>query len=321
MIENQLLQKYFEGKCTQEELQVVLQWLNDDKADHELLRVMMMRRWDNLFEAEKEEEEKAEPAPVLRLRRSFLRYAIAASVAGVLMVGAWLFNDYRVRSLAASWRSLANTSTKMKFCLLPDSTSVWLDPKSTLWWRMPLAAGEARSIRVEGQAFFDVARDKDRPFVVYSGALVTRVLGTAFNIEAYREEKNIRISLINGKVAIQQWTPAGLPAEVLKPGEVLNYEKETATTRKMPLKMTDLSDWTSGHLVFNEVPVQTALERLATLYHFDLRYRKDVHLENDRFSTVFTKEETPVQMIRNILFITPYTYRLIGNNEVEIIHK
>ena len=60
MMEDQLLRKYFEGTCTQEELHLVLQWLNDDRADHGLLREMMLLRWDSLFEVQREEEEEVE---------------------------------------------------------------------------------------------------------------------------------------------------------------------------------------------------------------------------------------------------------------------
>ena len=368
MIDKHLIQKYFDGVCNAEELALILGWLNDDSRDHAVLREMMMGRWEDqeslaggeelkirlLFSLQQKlyplrAEEEAVPARARRLS-GFYKYGIAASIAGILFLGYQVFNHHRLRELAAQWRSVVNTSTKMKFCMLPDSTGVWLDPKSTLSWQMPIDEGAARNVRIEGQAFFKVTADMSHPFIVHSGPLVTRVLGTAFNVEAYPDEKDVRISLVSGKIALQRISPAGsrrmsledpaldsaeimdssllpdsarvrmFPVEILKPGEMLTYVKHAGTMRRAPLKMADLSDWTSGHLVFSEVPVRVALERLATLYHFSLHYAKDVYLENDRFSTVFTKEETPAQMIRNILFITDCTYKINGT-EVEIIRK
>lgn len=336
MIQKELIDKYFEGQCDPEELKIVLEWLNDENADHSLLQEIMTARWEaerhfsgsevlkprllsalqqRLYPFAATPEEISSPMPVIGTRRKFFRYGIAASVAGLLFLGAFVFNYYRLRSLAAQWRSLTNTSTRMKYCLLPDSTSVWLNPKSTLSWSMPFDA--QRTVRIEGQAFFDVAKDESRPFLVNSGPIAVKVLGTAFNIEAYPDEKDIRISLVNGKVGIQT---AKETVEILNSGEMFTYIKDAHLSRKAPLKMTGLSDWTSGHLMFSETPVKTALERMERLYHFHLRYGKDVHLENYRFSTVFTKEETPEQMIKNILFITGYTYRITGT-EVEIISK
>jgi transmembrane sensor len=380
MIDKHLIQKYFDGACNAEELALILGWLNDDNQDHAVLREMMMGRWEGEESLAGGEELKirllsslqqrlypsnmTHPAPIqettalveeevpARVRQisGFYKYGIAASIAGLLFLGYQLFNHHRLRELAAQWRSVANTSAKMKFCMLPDSTGVWLDPKSTLSWQMSPDEGAARNVRIEGQAFFNVNADKGHPFIVFSGPLITRVLGTAFNIEAYPDEKDVRISLVSGKIALQRISPAGarrrsledpgldsaeimdssllpdsarmrmFPVEILKPGEMLTYVKKAGTMRRAPLKMADLSDWTSGHLVFSEVPVRVALERLAKLYHFTLRYQNDVHLEKDSFSTVFTREETPTQMIRNILFITQYTYRINGN-EVEIVHK
>ncbi len=365
MIDKLLIQKYFDGLCDAEELAVVLSWLNDDNADHAVLREMMMRRWETqecvsegeqlkirLLSALQQELYPTPVAPATPVRRlsRFYKYGIAAAVAGLLFIGYQLFDHHQLRERSSRWRSVVNTSAKMKFCMLPDSTGVWLDPKSTLSWQMSIDERAARNVRIEGQAFFNVRTDKEHPFIVFSGPLVTRVLGTAFNIEAYPDEKDVRISLVSGKIALQRVSSAGarrtaledpgldsaeimdssllpdsgrmrmFPVEVLKKGETFTYVKKAGTMRRSPLKMADLSDWTSGHLVFSEVPVRVALERLSKYYHFTLRYQGDVHLENDSFSTVFTREETPVQMIRNILFITQYTYRINGG-EVEIVHK
>ncbi|MBN9384150.1 MAG: FecR domain-containing protein [Chitinophagaceae bacterium] len=343
MIDKQLIHKYFEKRCTPEELQLMIEWLEDDREDHTLLDEVMQTQWesqqeDNAGEGLKHRllddlREQLYPHVMgeesetrsLRPHRRIFRYVAAASVIAVMAISYQLiYNTNRHTkinsSIAAEWISVADTATRIQHLLLPDSTQVWLNPGSSIVYSINPGV-DRRLVRLNGQAFFDVRHDAGRPFIVYTGDIATKVLGTAFNIEAYPYEKNIRVSLVSGSVAIQRSAAGNRPAmeEVLTSGKMLTYAKDSGTSRKDPLAITDIADWTAGHIIFNDVPVKIALERLSRLYHFHLTYDKEVSLDNTRFSTVFNDEQ-PEEMIRNILFITDYTYRLKGN-ELRVIQK
>lgn len=355
MMEKELVRKYFEGRCTAEELAVVLAWLNKEGADHALLQEIMEESWkqesvmsaDNAMKScllSKLQQQLypggAEKPPVRlypahteepvmigerSIRKKSITYGMVACVAGLLLLAAWVLRYYNQPVQLERWNTLANTGTGVKYCLLPDGTKIWLSQASTLYWAEPFA-GSQRSVRIEGQAFLEVAQDKKHPFVVQSGSVMTRVLGTAFNIESYAEENEIKVSLIDGKVAVQHAATGNVDrqaadtiTEILNAGEMLTYTKATGNTRKEELRVTAMADWTGGHLVFNEVTVKVALERLARLYHLNLHVQEGVNLDKNRFSTVFTTE-TPEQIIKGILFITDYTCRITGK-DVEIRRK
>lgn len=326
MTDKQLLQKYFAGQCDARELKTVLSWLNDDNADHTLLLELMQAGWENGKEQVHDPVRQARLLGELRTRLYPVRrpvrqiwYSVAASAAILIMAAAFLFRDgvrprQRQAETARHWKVLSNTGSHMQKATLPDSTTVWLTAGSNLFYDHH-ESNPQRSVRLEGQAFFDVAHNTERPFVVQTGSLAVTVLGTTFNIEAYPAEENIRVSLVSGKVSVQ---PSGKKTELLRGGEMLTYTKAGGACKKETLVLNDMQTWTNGQIVFHDISVGDALERLAKYYQLHITYGKGVHLGDQRFSTIF-RHETPELMIRNILFITGYTYRLQGK-ELEIIN-
>lgn len=296
-MDKSLLEKYFEGRCNPAELREVLKWLTDDGQDPALLEEVMSAGWEEIHSES-------------YIKRRWWLWAAAAAVV-VLVVGASLL--YRpVRPVpATTWVTVTNQDTHIEYTLLPDGTKVWLDPNSSVSYDRGRDSLR-RLVRLNGQAFFDVARDDVHPFVVYGGGLSVRVLGTAFNMEAYDGEPSTRVSLVRGKVAVTVMANPAARPQVLTNGELLNFMPGTGLVTREALRELTMSDWTGGHLVFNDVPVQVALGRLCRLYGLRLSCAGNVHLDKYRFSTVFDGESRD-QMIRNILFITGYTYRLQGD--------
>lgn len=331
MITRQLLQQYFDGHCTEQEQKIIITWLKDDTQDHSLLQNMMEQQWEE--QKEEADGEILKDKLLLELRKKLypvqtggavvrsipsrrrIFVSVAASIAALLLLGVWFWNTTGKQQIpssiasAAQWDSIANTSAGKQLITLADDTRIWLSPGSSLKYAVGKFNKE-RIVRLEGQAFFDVAHHASSVFKVYTGNIETRVLGTAFNIEAYESEKNIRVSLVRGRVAVHKQV-AQPPLTQLQAGEILTYTKADSTAVKGVLKLTDMSNWTSQRIVFNDVRVQDALERLALQYHLTMEYEKGVRLEDKRFSTVFN-HETLEQMIQNILFITDHNYRLQG---------
>ncbi len=327
MITQELLQRYFNNECTPDENRYVIHWLQDDTADHSLLLAMMDEHWDQEHGQAAGEELKAAllqdlqqqfyPAKntraVIKPLRRWLWYGAAAAVLVIFLTGLWRWNIGKNGQAGAQmatttqWYTITNNTVLKKHIVLPDSTQIWLAPGSRMAYAAERQPAE-RIVHLEGQAFFDVAPDMTRPFLVYAGHIQTKVLGTAFNIEAYGRENEIRISLVKGRVAVQSTTR---PAEELQAGEILTYTKTDSSIRKTSLKMNTMAEWTGNRMILNDVPVRAALERITQQYHLTVIYGKDVRLDNKRFSTVFD-QETPEQMIQNILFITDYHYHLRG---------
>lgn len=336
MHDKKLVQQFLEGKCTPEEETLFRKYLADDKADLSLIMVIMSEAWDNIPEtgttvsdAQKDEllvalrhrlypEEKVETGKVVPLPKRTKRiwYSVAASLLTVGMASWWMLGNLRKTpphvenaSTATTWKTLTNNDSRVKYAMLPDSSKVWLHPHSILAYDMQYN-GQQRAIRLQGEAFFDVSHDEKHPFMVYTGDIATKVLGTAFNVEAWSKEASIRVSLVRGKVALEDSAMQNQqPLQVLQAGEMADYNKQQHTSAKADLKIRSIEEYTKGYLVCNDLLVTDALERVASRYNMKIVYTGNVNLQGKRITTVF-KNETVGQMLNIILFVSKCKYTM-----------
>ncbi len=335
MLEKELLRKYLAGQCTEEEKLFVNRYLADHTEEIPALDALLESSWEKSRHALVPEEETMkhlqklrsqlypETAKAVSLRSRTFRYlGYAAAAVAAILIPLFLMRAPKTDPLASynPWDSVSNPGSTSIHIVLPDSSTAWVSPNSTLHWNMH--GGNRRMVRLEGEAFFDVTHRPAAPFIVQTGNINTRVLGTAFNIEAYQKEASLRISLVRGKVAVEKQL-AGQDAgavqsiETLQPGDILNYHKADSTARKEPLIITDIRQWTAGYLVLNDVLLSDALERISARYHITITCTNKAAYNHKRLSTVF-KDETTEQMLDIIGFITGCKYRKKGKDQIEI---
>jgi ferric-dicitrate binding protein FerR (iron transport regulator) len=221
---------------------------------------------------------------------------------------------------------------------LPDGTQVWLNADSKITYNENFQ-GTLREVQLTGEAFFDVTRDETRPFVIHTNAIDVRVLGTAFNVRSYADEKNTETSLIHGSVEI---TLRNNPDKkiILKPNEKLtvqnnepaltsNRPADKKTEFKQPLlmigklnyKQQDSSAietlWVKNKLAFDG----EALEDIALKIErwFDVKVTiSDEKLKKEPFSGVFDNES--LQVVMEALRLTGKFKYDINKKEVTIGH-
>lgn len=321
-----LISKYFNGECTAEEEKAVLEYFaNGDNREFEAL---LQQSWNTVPASDIGDVvtrrmlgniEKATYAKPTRWWQHWQRAAAAILI--LATVGGALWTNRRKSpppALATTWKTISNSQHRLQLTILPDSTRVWLSPQSTLSY---ITREKERSIQLQGEAFFDVAKDEQHPFIIYTGHVATQVLGTSFNIEAYQRENAIRISLVRGAVAIANTDSTGrLSSTVatLSPGEMLQYDKQNHQYKTEKIRLTGADEWTNGSLVFNEVPLTDAVHRVAGRYGLKVRFAKGAAalLKNKRLTAVF-REESSTDILNNMLFISNCQLRQRGN-EFEI---
>ena len=152
---------------------------------------------------------------------------------------------------------------------LDDGTRVWLNSESSI--RFPIAfGGEERKIWVEGEVFIDVVKDVRRPFIVNTGDLDIKVLGTKFNVRAYGEEECILTTLVEG--AVQVDAPAGEIA-VLSPSEQLVYNKENGMNDVRVVDVELFVSWKDGVYVFESQRLEDIMTLIAKWYDVEVFYQ------------------------------------------------
>ena len=161
---------------------------------------------------------------------------------------------------------------------LADGTRVWLNAASSL--KFPTAfTGNERRVEITGEAYFEVAKDKTKPFfVTLPNQSAIEVLGTSFNVNAYTEEKNIQATLLEGSMRLHANTESSPQSALLKPGEQASIPSN-AKAREITLDKADIEKvmaWRNGFFYLEGVTLKEALTQLSRWYDIEVVYDKEV---------------------------------------------
>jgi ferric-dicitrate binding protein FerR (iron transport regulator) len=172
--------------------------------------------------------------------------------------------------------------------VLPDGSNVWLNAESTIKFKVPFDK-TSRDISLSGEAFFDVRKYPKLPFVVKSGNVNIRVLGTRFNYKAYDEENNIEVVLAEGKVSINTNGEKIGNEVTMKPGDRAVFDKTTGTTQITNEKIEKYIAWHNGKLVFDETPMPEVAAQIGRWFGIEVIIN-DTRIKNYRITTTFEGE-------------------------------
>ncbi|GGH69906.1 ferric-dicitrate binding protein FerR (iron transport regulator) [Filimonas zeae] len=309
---NQLLEKYLAGKCTPAEEAMVDEWYHQLTAGEENLLEK-----DRAFAAQAERQLRNQlpglPAQVIpaATRMQPLRRvtAIAAAITGILLVySGYLVWKGSMRKQAAAITAMNTGRRELKKVVLPDSSVVWLNEFSSLEWDENFNDTE-RGVKLSGEARFAVAQHAGRPFRVQAGTTTTTVLGTEFNIEAYKDEQAIKVALLSGKVRFEENSLQHQPV-VLLPGHMVTYTKATAHSEVNSIGNAAVDAWVEGAMVFNEVPVEEAIIRLARHFDWTVQWKQKLAAGDGTTVTALFRRETPEQILQGIALTNQIRYRL-----------
>lgn len=210
-------------------------------------------------------------------------FATAAAVA-LLCLSVWTAYLYMQPVAIQTVSTLAETRTVS----LPDGTSVTLNHYSTLTYPERFKT-DNREVELNGEAYFEVSKDKKHPFIVQTEAVDVRVLGTQFNVDAYRDSPDVRTTLLTGSVAVSN--KSNSEHMILKPNEIAIYNKvEKKLTRKLLEDATDEISWRHGEFIFDDVPLKDIARELSNSFGTTIQIT-DPTLQNYRISARFRNGE------------------------------
>lgn len=157
---------------------------------------------------------------------------------------------------------------------LPDGTEVWLNAASSLKYAANLLQYGKRKVSLQGEAYFQVAKDKAHPFVVETEKQLVEVLGTHFNINAYSDEKVVKTTLLEGSVKIASLSGDKTKSSILKPGQqsVLN-EKGIQVTEVEP---DEAIAWQKGYFRFYDEHIVSVMSKISRWYNIEVEYESQL---------------------------------------------
>lgn len=277
---NGLLKRYLNGKCSAEESRLVETWLAKNGGENDEWKHIndtARKQWlsylygdvQKSIQLKDEDKNIVNIHPASGLRVWKLTASIAASF--VLICGlyaAWPALQNRISPV--SYHELSAASGKRKLLVLDDGTRLWLNSGSSLKYPNRFK-GKKREVYLQGEAYFEVAHNAEIPFIVHTGKLRTRVLGTIFNIRAYKDDPDVKVTLFTGKVElIKEISNKKTSKLILLPKQVATYRKDAESLVKTTVSnitINHYSAWKDGKLIFDETPVPEVLKRLSLAYN------------------------------------------------------
>lgn len=194
---------------------------------------------------------------------------------------------------------------------LPDGSVVKLNAGSSIRYPQEFA-GHERNVSLQGEAFFDVVENPDKPFVISTDGLETKVLGTSFNVRSYQDEAEIKVAVVTGKVKISG--PDG-NSSVLLPSEMGIFEREKASIIKDHYDFRKEIGWTDGVLYFDKDDLKTVMKKLEMWYGVNFDVEKSFRFKG-LYSGEFRNNESLEVVLEGISFTSGFDYIIDGNTVV-----
>ena len=271
------------------------------------------------------------------------KLSIAAVSIGIIATAVWWFTQSSTTAVAAAQKNEIVAAKGARSSIeLPDGSHVWLNSDSKLIYDAKFN-DSIREVTLEGEAYFNVVKNAGRPFIVHTSGIDVQVLGTAFNVKSYPQERTIEATLIHGSIQVLNKKEPKSPKVILRPHEKLVFNKEqhafaaggqqeqekapAAKTSDMsisalPKNIPDTSlietSWVYNKLLFDGDTFRELAVKMERWFNVKISF-KDEKVANYRLRGVFENEniEEALQALKTIV---SFNYKLT-NNEIQISKK
>lgn len=249
-----------------------------------------------------------------RSRILSLRITAAAAAIALLCVMSWSVYQYMKPIAMCTISTLANQQEVR----LPDGTQITLNHYSTLTYPEKFNT-DTRKVELSGEAYFEVSKDKEHPFIVETSSVDVEVLGTHFNVEAYPDDPEVSTTLFEGSVAVSNKSNAN--QVILKPNEQAIYNKETnSLICKAADDVTEELAWREGKFIFNHLPLQEIVRQLSNSFGIRIDI-PDKALQEYRLTARFTDGEGLTEILDLLKTAAHFNYTYSQNRKQIIITK
>lgn len=329
----ELLQVYLSGKATSAEYNELMRMIKsgnyDDllkqRIDDSLLHdkpafdLDINRSQDLLYRILNSEKQTAKLIPVNRPVLRYRRWYVAAAALLIITLTIWGL----VSMTTNPGSPIAKTEKKVlepapqtngkRYIRLQDGSTALLNEGSKLDYP-PDFANDKREVSLTGEAYFDIRPDAKRPFIVHTGKINTTVLGTAFNIKAYPEQKQVTVTVTRGKVKVGDNKKT---FGVIVPNESIAVNTEINSFRLERVNADEALGWKKQYLVLDDISLEEAAVLIGNRYHVNISFSKEA-LENCRISATFLNNENLEQVLTVVTGVVDADYTLQPNDEVII---
>lgn len=310
------LRKYINGDASDEERLEVLHWAEESEDNRKEL--MAYRGLCNTLIFNGELEKRASQNELGKKRRAviFRRAVKAVGVAAAIAVGVFFGFRHLETDTPIAVETLSAPAGLITESILSDGTKICLNAGSKL--EIINYKKNERRVRLYGEAYFDVTRDEMRPFIVETGKIAVRVLGTEFDVNSKGDEHSV--VLVRGAVQVDSQTDEETLSYRLVPGQRFSRNPSDGSGNITHVSTEDYTSWTNGYLKFEKLPVGQVILKIQDYYGICIRHDglpEDAYPITGKLD-LRTRVDTALV---NLEFLAPVNFEKISDNEYRVTMK
>ncbi len=187
--------------------------------------------------------------------------------------------------------------------VLPDGTKVWLNSSSSLKYPSRFT-GNTRNVELIGEGYFEVAKNTEQPFIVKVRDMQVQVLGTQFNLSAYKDDDSVITTLLEGSVNVKGVKESSL----LKPGEQSFYSGNSIKVAKADVE--EAVAWKNGYFRFNNESIESIMKKVSRWYNVEVEYQGDV--KDKKFWGTFSRNKNIAELLANLELTESIKFKIEG---------
>lgn len=319
-IYRKLIIRELKGETSSEESQLLDDWINESaenqKSYHDLWTTYQLTSPDvDYFTPDKAAAwlKIREKVSFVRERRSWvIQFASIAAAAVVFFLLGIAFQYLNTSKTPPEFLNQYSTVVvpegQKSMIVLPDGSNVWLNSGTSLKYKHSFN-DQIREVEIEGEAFFEVKKDKSKLFRVHTGGEFIEVYGTAFNVRNYAEEKKLEVTVQDGNVGIIR--DGSLLADLTrgKQAEIMENHREVLLS---DANVEVVTAWKNNELIFDDSPFEVVIRYLERWYGVKITIEEKMKKKHNY--TFKIKTETLTELLKLLKVITPLEYKIDGKD-------
>ena len=334
----EILIKYLENKCSEEEFDIFTKWIEEQKSTEDSKK-WISDHWKEFEPVVQKEEEKYntlldkihhkinlkdkknDNTNVIFLSKVAKWVSRVAAILFIPLLGVLFYllsnNNIKIEELADikmdSIEVIAPIGSQT-VVQLSDGTEVTLNYGSKIKYPRNFK-GNTREVALIGEGYFDVTHNPEKPFIVKTGKLNIKALGTEFNVLAYPGEDIISTTLVEGKVAIEKVLPNKTVEEIrsLIPGQHITYNLNTDKINSSEGNIDKFIAWKDGRMVFDNAPISEVTKELSRKFNVDIEIADNI--KSLTYTVTFIDD--PIFLILDLMTeTTPITYKQFSRTKL-----
>lgn len=331
----ELLEKYLNNQCSEDELMEVFQWISSGLPGKEGLDwardiwtssnfkegEVTRARLDQLFDRIQSETQPKTIKMVPSAGKIITWMNRVAVILFLPLLTILILAIYQNKQKAIKYAGVVPDSLEITAAFgsktvvqLSDGTEAHLNYGSSL--KYPgFFTGNTRDVKLTGEAYFKVATNHEKPFVVHANHLLVKAVGTEFNVFAPSGENIIETTLVNGKVIVEKNSKkAGEQIiSIMRPGQHLYYDTHIGEGEITEGNIDVYIAWKNGEVIFDDTPIREVAKRLSRMYNVDIKVSEDI----DDFTYTVKFKDLPLAEVLDLMCIaTPVRYSILPRQKL-----